>query len=176
MERHSKRCYRKKGQPKALKPKPKHPLKVHLWGGISCRGATKLVIFTGILVATRLIKIFDASLLPFVQSVYPESHRLMQDIDPKHSSKLGKKFLIDNGIHWWKTPPESPDLNPIENVWGSMKTYLRDNVKPHNQETLIGGIRDFWKMLTPDVCRKYVGHLKKVVPKVMEEKGGLSGF
>jgi len=27
-------------------------------------------------------------------------------------------------IKWWKTPPESPDLNPIENIWGSMKQYL----------------------------------------------------
>ena len=56
LERHSRRCFRKKGQVKKLKPKPKHPLKVHLWGGISCRGATKVVIFTGKLCATRLIK------------------------------------------------------------------------------------------------------------------------
>ena len=34
LERHSRRCFKKKGQVKKLKPKPKHPLKVHLWGGI----------------------------------------------------------------------------------------------------------------------------------------------
>ena len=54
LERHSRHCFRKRGQPKKLKPKPKHPLKVHLWGGISCRGATNIIIFTGKLCATGL--------------------------------------------------------------------------------------------------------------------------
>ena len=175
-ERHTKRNYRKKGQPKALKPKPKHPLKVHVWGGISCRGATKLVIFSDILVATKLIKIFDASLIPFVESMYQEDHRLLQDNDPKHTSNLARDYLKRRGINWWKTPPESPDLNPIENVWGPMKTYLRDKVKPHNKKTLIEGMQSFWLTLTPEVCKRYILHLKRVVPKVIEEGGGPSGF
>ena len=44
VERTSRRCYHKKGQPRKLKPKPKHPLKVHVRAGISKRGATKIVI------------------------------------------------------------------------------------------------------------------------------------
>ena len=35
LETHRKRCYRKKRTPRKLKPRPKHPLKVHIWGGIS---------------------------------------------------------------------------------------------------------------------------------------------
>ena len=116
LERHSRRCYRRKGKPKS--PKPKHPYKVHIWGGISCRGATKLVIFNGILVSTRLLKIYENSLLPFVKSAFPDGHRFMQDNDHKHCHNLAKKFLKDHNINWWKTPPESPDMNPIENVWG----------------------------------------------------------
>ena len=176
LERHSRRCYRRKGKPKSLKPKPKHPYKVHIWGGISCRGATKLVIFNGILVSTRLLKIYENSLLPFVKSAFPDGHRFMQDNDPKHCSNLAKNFLKDHNINWWKTPPESPDMYPIENVWGSLKTHLRNKVKPTNQETLIAGIRSFWKTLTPEVCRRYIFHLKRVVPKVIEENGGPSGY
>lgn len=76
----------------------------------------------------------------------------------------------------WRTPPESPDLNPIENVWGSLKRFLRDYHKPHNQASLINGIKIFWKTLTPQVCRKYINHVHKVIPKVIEEKGGPSGY
>ena len=60
LEAHSLRCYRKEGQPKKLKPRPKHPLKIHIWGGISS-------IFSGKLCATKLVKIFDAGLLEFVK-------------------------------------------------------------------------------------------------------------
>lgn len=46
---------------------------------------------------------------------YPDSHHSMQD-DPKHTSRLATIFQ-DNEINWWKTPSESPDCNPIENLW-----------------------------------------------------------
>ena len=85
-------------------------------------------------------------------------------------SKLTRAYLIENGINWWETPPESPDLNLIENIWGSMKTFLRDKVKPTDMALLLDGINHFWKSLTPAVCRKYVNHLQKVVPKVMEDQ------
>jgi transposase len=57
----------------------------------------------------------------------------MQDNDPKHTSRLAKAFFSDNNINWWKTPPESPDCNPIENLWHEMKEYLRREVKPDNK-------------------------------------------
>jgi len=76
-----------------------------------------------------------------------------------------------NRINWWKSPAESPDLNPIEKVWGSMKTYLRDKHKPRNLAELKEGIRTYWKKLTPEVCTRYIDHLQKVMPVVVEEKG-----
>ena len=58
LDAHSLRCYRKEGQPKKLKPRPKHPVKIYIWGGgISCRGCTPIVIFSGKLCATKLVKI-----------------------------------------------------------------------------------------------------------------------
>ena len=158
-----------------MKLRPKHPFKIHLWGGISCKGATPLVLFTGKLCATKLLKIFDAGLLDFVTTKYPTTHRFMQDNDPKHTSGLASEYLDNHGINWWKTPPESPDLNPIENVWGSLKRFLRDHHKPSNQASLIEGVKIFWKTLTPQVCQRYVHHIQRVIPKVIEECGGPSG-
>ena len=64
----------------------------------------------------------------------------MQDNDPKHVSRLAQKFFGDNGTNWWHTPPESPDLNPIENMWHELKEFLRREVKPRNKSELVDGI------------------------------------
>ena len=84
-------------------------------------------------------------LVPFLEETYPEGHKFQQDNDPKHCSKYTQSKLEELNINWWKTPPESPDLNPIENVWGSMKTYLRNEHKPRTLDELKNGIRLFWK-------------------------------
>ena len=66
-----------------------------------------------------------------------------QDNDPKHTSKFIQNFFLQNGINWWKSPAESLNLNLIEKVWGSMKTYLRDKYKPRNHPELKEDIRAF---------------------------------
>ena len=62
-----------------------------------------------------------------------------------------KGFLEEKGVNWWYTLPESPDLNPIELLWGSLKQYLRNHSKTKNLEELKTGIEQFWLTLTPEV-------------------------
>ena len=115
----------------------KHPVKVHVWGGISVRGRTKLCIFEGKMDAIMDIDILRRSLQPFIEEVYPDGHRFMQDNDLKHTSRLANGFFTTHNINWWKTPPESPDCNPIENLWHEMKEYLRREIKPRTKQELI---------------------------------------
>ena len=173
------KCSRRIDQPKPLRPKPKHPAKVHIWGAISMRGASPIVIFTQNLNATRYAKILDQALLPFIHTNFKCRHRYQQDNDLKHTSRFIQDYFKRNKIKWWHTPPESPDLNPIEKVWGSLKTFLR-NVrfrKPANRNVvgMKAGIKEFWKTLTLDVCKRYINHIHKVIPIVIENEGGASG-
>ena len=177
LETHRKKCYRRRGDPRKLKPRPKHPVKVHVWGGISMRGATRVVIFSGIMTAIRYTEILESSLVPFIRDVFAASpHRLQQDNDPKHCARYTQNYFSTKGIEWWKTTPESPDLNSIENVWGSMKEYLRNHYKPKGLEDLKTGIKQFWRTLTPAVCTRYIRHLHTVMPVVVEKEGGPSGY
>ena len=105
-------CLRRKKEKRKLKPRPKHPLKLHVWAGISAPGASYL---QRILTATRYCEILQEGLLPFIEDVFPADHRFQMDNDPKHCSKYTKKFLVEK-VNWRKTPAESPDLNPIENT------------------------------------------------------------
>lgn len=119
--------------------------------------------------------ILDSTLLPFVKDVFPDSHRFMQDNDPKHTSRHAQGFL-EGDINWWKTPPESPDLNPIENLWHELKEFMRREIKPKNKQELMDGILAFWNTVDVAKCKKYIRHLRKVVPRVIELNGAATGY
>ena len=78
-------------------------------------------MFDGIMDAQMYTNILETYLIPFIRDVYPNGHRFMQDNDPKHTSRHAQQFFQDHSINWWKTPPESPDANPIENLWHELK-------------------------------------------------------
>ncbi len=132
------------------------PSQVHIWGGISQKGATPIVIFTRTLIATRYTDILDVGLVPFLEECFPEGHRFQQDNDPKHTSRYTQDYYGQKGINWWLTQTSSQDLNPIENVWGTLKRFLRNELQPRTIAELKAGIKQFWKTLTPAVCTKYV--------------------
>ena len=140
------------------------------------RGRTGICIFEGIMKKELYIQILHQTLLPFIQDVYPESHRFMADNDPKHTSGAAQTFLEEMGIHWWRTPPESPDINPIENMWHELKEYLRREVKPTTKQELVNGIQEFWRTVDVTKCKKYIRHLRKVIPKVVEVEGAATGY
>ena len=171
LESHRRHSYRKKGLPAVLKPHPKHPAKVHVWAGISKKKRTLIVTFDSTMDATLYIKIIQHGLLPFIQRTYPTSHRLMQNNDPKHTSKNVWEFFAQSGVNWWKTPPESPDFNPIENLWHELKEYIRREVKPSNKSELIAGIKSFWNTIDVQKCCRYINHLRKVIPHAIELEG-----
>ena len=126
--------------------------------------------------ATVYTKILDKTLVPFIEDVYPTSHKFMADNDPKHTSRHAQRYLEEKQINWWRTPAESPDLNPIENMWHELKEYIRREVKPKTKEELIDGIEAFWSTVDIDKCRKYIRHLRKVIPKVIELQGAATGY
>ena len=156
--------------------RPKHPYKVHVWAGISLRGKSGICIFNGIMDRFLYVDILKKTLLPFVEHQFSDGHRFMADNDPKHNSIVAREFLAENGIYWWRTPAESPDLNPIENLWHELKEFIRREMKPKKKDELVDGIKCFWETVDLAKCRKYIRHIHKVIPKVIELEGAATGY
>ena len=68
-----------------------------------------------------------------------------------------------------RTPPESLDLNPIENLWHELKEFIRQDVKQEMKDDLVSGILWFWATVDFSKCQKYIRHLDKVIPKIITE-------
>ena len=135
-----------------------------------------MCIFEGTMDRYVYVEILKRTLLPFINTTFPTGHRFMQDNDPKHTSHYAGDFMVEKGINWWKTPAESPDLNPIENLWHELKEFIRREIKPRTKDELIKGIEKFWGTVTVEKCNKYINHLGKVIPRVIELEGSATGY
>jgi transposase len=154
-----------------------HPASVHVLGGISRRGATSLEIFSSRLNGRGFTSLLGDFLVPFVRRVYPDSHRLHMDNAPSHSSVHTSGFLDLNEIFHFRTPPQSPDINPIEMVWNDIKYHIKSTVKPKTRRELINGILYFWRnKVTVEYCNSKINHLNRVLQTIIINKGKATGL
>ena len=122
------------------------------------------------------IGLMRESMAPFIHSTFPEGHRLIMDNDPKHKSKETTVWLKANDINHWLTPPQCPDLNPIELVWHELKVKVAES-KPQSKIDFIKKIGKFWQeTLTIEKCNQYINHLSKVLPHVVLNEGRATQF
>ena len=117
--------WRREEDPAKKWPRPKHPNKVHVWAGVCRQGRTRPKIFHGIMRKEFFTdEILRNYLVPFIHEAYPDGNcKLVQEKDPKHSSRYARACLERKGINWFRTLTESPDIKPIEHMWAHMKWF-----------------------------------------------------
>ena len=49
-------------------------------------------------------------------------------------------------------------------------------MKPQNKDELMREIKTFWGTVTQEKYCRYIGHLQKVIPKVLEVNGEATGY
>ena len=63
-------------------------------------------------------------MLPYAEWEMPLRFVFQHDNDPKHKSKVVSEWINEKRIKVLEWPAQSPDLNPIENMWSIMKHHL----------------------------------------------------
>ena len=87
-----------------------------------------------------------------------------------HVSKRAKRFFGDQGVQVLDWPANSPDLNPIENVW----SILKENVgkrSPKTMEELQKFAIEEWTSIPQNVIKKTIMSFKKRCDQVISRLG-----
>lgn len=168
---------RSKGEPiKAvhLVQTVKHPLKKMFWGCFSFIGVGPLCPVIGMMNSARYIDVLKYYAVPTLKIMKNRSYPIFQqDLAPCHTSKAVKKYFSEHSITVLDWPGNSPDVNPIENLWAIMKAKLRklDCSTLLAMETSINNI---W--YDPDVMDKICQNLVESKPNrvrdLIAKKGG----
>jgi transposase len=148
------RVWKRRGEFK-LSRTVKHCVRVNLWGCFSFLGFGELVTVKGILESKQMCVIYDKGLLTSADKFFGVGNRdwqLIEDGDSKHTSKLCRAWKADHGVEVIDWPANSPDLNPMENVWA----VLKDRLRKRRYSSLIGFkrcISEEWKKLSVEYAQ-----------------------
>ncbi len=94
-----------------------------------------------------------------------------QDLAPAHTAKCNKSWFNDHVVTVLDWPANSPDLNPIENIWGIVKRKMRDT-RPNNADDLKAVIKATWAFITPEQCHWLIASMPHRTDAVVHVIGG----
>ena len=78
-------------------------------------------------------------------------------------------WLESNVPNMLRTPPQSPDVNPIEHLWD----HLEQRIRKHNitsKESLKAILEDEWRKI-PEVTKNLVDSMPRRLDAVLKSKG-----
>ena len=146
-----------------------------VWATMTYDGVGPIVGIEGILDAEFYREILEETLVPSlaIRNINIEEIFFQHDNDPKHTAKLTKRWFEENQIKLLQWPAQSPDLNPIENLWKELKrliTLLKE--LPKSENDLWEKVRLVWLGLEREYCAKLVQTMPRRISSVLKAKGG----
>ena len=144
------------------------------WGCFSYYGVGGLLPVEGMMNSDKYIDVLQKRVVPEMAKVFSDgSDIFQQDLAPCHTSRKVTKFFADNQIKVREWPGNSPDLNPIENLWAIIKQRLRGKDCTTMQK-LIEAIFQLWYR-DPQIiqnCKYLVDSMPERVKQLLKSRGG----
>lgn len=146
---------------------------VMVWGAFVGSSMSNLVVIPpGQSKAVDFIDIvYKGELLGFLGTT--TNAFLMEDGAPIHRAKVSKDWRERHSIKTFQWPAQSPDLNPIENVWSILKNAVhRRRIRPRTVEDMLIALNEEWRAVSQIYLEKLINGMSERLKDVITNKGG----
>ncbi len=150
-----------------------HPATFKFGAAITVNGPTRIVPYTGTIDSLKYIEMVDEVIPDLDHKLGNGKWIWVQDGARPHTSKLSMAHLRDvvpDLIPKEDWPPNSPDDNPAENVFG----YVESEVQAKGAQSLRSleaNIRSAWSKLTPQYCQSVIEAIPKRLKQITQTGG-----
>ena len=158
--------------PRYTCPNVKHPDAMMIWGSFSgAAGAAGLKCMRkGVTMnSERYIEVLEEQMLPNWENHGCEL--FMHDGASCHRAKIVKAWFNAKGISTMEWPGNSPDLNPIENVWNYMKDKVCSASNTNTNELCVAIQRVWDEEMTMDYFKKLSDSMPDRIKAVITAHG-----
>jgi hypothetical protein len=150
-----------------------------IWGCMTVHGVGFMCRIEGLMNAELYEEILEDHVLKTVEYYGMDENNFIfqQDNDSKHKSKWAMKWFKDHNVELLDWPAQSPDLNPIEHLWHSLKFKLAAyETEPKSIQELWERVQEKWEEMTKDECLKLINSMPRRVAAVLKAKGGYTTY
>ena len=143
-----------------------------VWGAISSAGTLHLICMSESITAVSYTKMLEEEFFQSDEYELPVNYIWMHDNAPPHRAKFTQQFLENKRISVLNWPAHSPDLNPIENVWGILQEKLYAGGRSFSNTTeLWEEICEQWKKVPNEVVKNLYNSMPKRCCDVIQQNG-----
>ncbi|CAB5385642.1 unnamed protein product [Rhizophagus irregularis] len=146
------------------------------WGCFSWVGMGPLVPLTGRITGAIHRETLANYAIPTVKShakkikkkiFFQENNALV------HIAKIARSFLTSSNIELFPWPAQSPDMNPIENIWSYIEVKIRQrDSQPSSVSQLEQWVKEEWDAVPADYYRNLIKSMPRRIQAVIAAKGG----
>lgn len=147
---------------------------IMVWGCITYEGVGKIIKVSNKINSQEYCETLYHGLIGTYSSknMKPSEYTFQQDNASCHSSVETKNWLRTQNINFMVWPANSPDINPIENVWAYLNKKLRARINSFsNGDRMWEILEDEWYKIPKEYIQKLYFSMCARIKSVIKAKG-----